>query len=1172
MRRPAPSDPPAHAAGTSTALPVGGFALEAQIGGGGHGLVWRGRHETSGLEVALKVLPPTADRFALHGLKNEVQAIARLHHPHVVAILDTGLIDARAAQAARALGRPLEEGSPWVAYELASGGDLAQLTPPLPWPALTDVLRTLLSALAHAHARGVVHRDLKPANVLLCIGDDARPGLKLTDFGLAQWEKGARLSGGTPLYMAPEQFDVDGRDVGAWTDLYALGCLATLLASGKPVFEASGWRVLEKLHREATPEPLALGADVPAGFRAWVARLLQKDPAQRFRCAADADAALHALDPSRAAPPTDGLPDTLAEWTRDRSDLKRSLEDAVTLKREGSLAPDAKTEALPPRFRAPRKAPQPTATTRPISVGAVSPPTSWRTGAQLAMPDLRLVEAGLSLWGMRPVPLVGRHDERDALWSALLDVHHAQAARLVCLRGPSGVGKSRLVEWVGHRASELGAARVLRASFSESPARTDGLGGMIARLTQIVGLEEVEALVRADTWLHRWLPGDELSAVELCALAGIVDGAFSSSADRHGALIRFLSALARERPLLVWLDDVHWGAEPLAMLERVLDDAPELRALFVCTAVDELLTRERQARLAVLDDHAAAQTLPIGPLDDEAHDELCHLLLGGASSDLADDLRRRTEGNPMFAVHLVGDWVQRGVLVVAPTGLVLREGASAALPDELFRLWEQRLAATLATLPQSAARALEVAAVLGSAVDLIEWESATELPRDELDALVDALVASGLARRTESGFSFVHVLLRSSVERQAEAAQRLPAAHRAVAKALALLWGTETPVAGARIGRHLLAAGDVEHAAGHLLRAARTAVDEGDVLEAGAVLLDWDRARRALGVKDTDARAGAGLMLRARVASAEGRHDDARALARTVQVSAPDARTLVQAACIEGRACVLSGHVDDGVACFQRARTLAEVQQDEVGLGTALLGLGEAEFYRGNRAASAVHYRAASAIMREAGRKHDVAQLLWALGYVELEEGRLDAARHIFEEQRTLCRAIRDRLGEANAENALGELARQSGAYGEAETHYRAALRIATKSGLSRRWMFRLNLAHTRLAAGDIEGAAQLAAEVLDSPLARVDPIVAVGCWWIVANGAAQRADLPAFDRAAEAAYAIGARGLVEDDLAAVAQRAGDAVAVHDRDRAERAWQFARAVWRTLGRDGAPGS
>jgi tetratricopeptide (TPR) repeat protein len=272
-----------------------------------------------------------------------------------------------------------------------------------------------------------------------------------------------------------------------------------------------------------------------------------------------------------------------------------------------------------------------------------------------------------------------------------------------------------------------------------------------------------------------------------------------------------------------------------------------------------------------------------------------------------------------------------------------------------------------------------------------------------------------------------------------------------------------------------------------------------------------------------------------------------------------DVRLLIQAACIEGRSCVVLGDAAMARTSFEHARARATACDDRVGLAQALLGLGDVAYYEAHRAEAASHYRAASGLLQEAGRKHDVAQLLWSLGYVELEEGRYGEAKRLFREQRSLCRASRNRVGEANAENALGELARRSGNLVEAEAHYRAALRIAARCGLSRRSIFRVNLAHVRIAAGDVEGAAQLAAEVLDSPLGRSEPLVALGCWWILAWDAARRVDLHAWDRAAGAARALAKNALVEEDLAIVAGGAGEAMRALDADRAAPALAFARA-------------
>ncbi len=944
-------------------IPLGRFLLDDVVGSGGAGIVFRARHLRLDLPVAVKVLPPKADRLALHAHKNEVQAVARLHHPHVVAILDAGSIDAAAVAVAEREGHALAEGSPYLAVELASGGDLHMLRPPLPWGVVSDVLRTLLSALAHAHARGVVHKDLKPQNVLLCTDDDVRPGLKLTDFGLALHERSERLDGGTPLFMAPEQFDSDS-DLGSWTDLYALGCMAHWLATGAPPFVDDSWRKLAVKHvREPAPR-LAAGVDAPEGFTDWVARLLEKNPALRYRCAADADAALAELDPTRPPPPRDRLPDGIANAGRafDAADDTADVAaDAATVLR----SPLADTEVLPPRGderRAPWEgvaapvaergaapgarseggAPPamstslPSQTTQPpeVDVSAARPPSTWRA-PQAPLPDLRLIDAGLSLWGLRPVPLVGREAERDALWGALLAVHREPGPRVAALVGPSGVGKSRLAEWIAHRAKETGAAVVLKATFAPIAGRGDGLAAMVAREC---GLVDVDAPgERARLWLHRWLPREDISVDELCALAGAAPSPWGSAEERHATLIRFLAARARERPLLVWLDDVQHGKDALALVDRVLRDAPELRVLFVVTAVDELLDEDARQRLAAVvappgDDAPLARdpaTLPepvssssapdsvfarlpahardvdpgafgppggpggsagmhahvaavaeglalararagaargvalrLAPLDEGAHDELCARLLGGEAGGLADEVRRRTEGNPLFAVHLVGDWVARGLLEMQPGGLALKPGTSPELPDALHALWDQRITMAVGE-GGPASEAIEIAAVLGSAVDFVEWEAAVRdagldvtVAHDPgaegalaLDDVVDTLVDNGLGRRTEGGFAFAHALVRGSVERRARENKRLAGHHASAARALSSLWGTDTAAAAARIGRHLLAAGARTAALQPLQVAARAALEEGDALEAAGLLVDWERARAALSLR-----------------------------------------------------------------------------------------------------------------------------------------------------------------------------------------------------------------------------------------------------------------------------------------------------------------------------------
>ncbi|MCA9573025.1 MAG: protein kinase, partial [Myxococcales bacterium] len=152
---------------------LGAFALGRELGRGAYGTVWSATHEELGTPAAIKVLHAAARSTAI---LREAQMVARLDHPHIVALFDQGVV-----QAADGLGTP---GEPYLVMERCSGGALgSQQAHVRSWPVLRSIALDLLDALAHAHARGIVHRDLKPANVLVATPADLRPGVRLVDFG-----------------------------------------------------------------------------------------------------------------------------------------------------------------------------------------------------------------------------------------------------------------------------------------------------------------------------------------------------------------------------------------------------------------------------------------------------------------------------------------------------------------------------------------------------------------------------------------------------------------------------------------------------------------------------------------------------------------------------------------------------------------------------------------------------------------------------------------------------------------------------------------------------------------------------------------------------------------------------------------------------------------------------
>jgi len=247
---------------------IGRFELVRRLGAGGFGVVWEARDRQLGRKVAFKLIRPgRRAELREESLLREAEAAARLSHDNIVALHDVGQSDH----------------GPYLVLELLRGTTLAARLAAGPVPLLDAVriVRDVARGVAHAHAGGVVHRDLKPANVFLC--DDGR--VKVLDFGLAHAFGRRRQSGGTPAYMAPEQWRDAPED--ERTDVFALGVILHQALSGTLPFgteqEAVGKRPAPVLEIEAAPE---LGP--------LLARMLAKDPLRRPRDAGEVLAALDA--------------------------------------------------------------------------------------------------------------------------------------------------------------------------------------------------------------------------------------------------------------------------------------------------------------------------------------------------------------------------------------------------------------------------------------------------------------------------------------------------------------------------------------------------------------------------------------------------------------------------------------------------------------------------------------------------------------------------------------------------------------------------------------------------------------------------------------------------------------------------------------------------------------
>ncbi|WP_165223484.1 protein kinase domain-containing protein [Aquisphaera insulae] len=272
--RESPSREASTAEGPPDLPAVAGYELEALLGRGGMGVVFRARHVRLNRPVAIKMAiagayasPRERDRF-----QREAEAVAALRHPHVVQIYDVG--DA--------------EGRPYYAMEFVAGGSLAAREKPTGPREAAALVLTLAGAMQAAHAAGIIHRDLKPANILL--ETDGTP--KVGDFGLScriDDASGLTLNGaviGTPNYMAPEQAAGDPDGVGPAVDIYALGGILYELLTGQPPFRGkTPAETIRQVVAQDPAPPTSLNPKVPRDLEIICLKCLSKDPALRYASA-----------------------------------------------------------------------------------------------------------------------------------------------------------------------------------------------------------------------------------------------------------------------------------------------------------------------------------------------------------------------------------------------------------------------------------------------------------------------------------------------------------------------------------------------------------------------------------------------------------------------------------------------------------------------------------------------------------------------------------------------------------------------------------------------------------------------------------------------------------------------------------------------------------------------
>jgi serine/threonine-protein kinase len=252
------------------------YLLEAVLGSGGMGTVYRARHLMLGRSAAVKLLLPelSANAGFVQRFFNEARAASSVHHLGIVEVYDYGR---------------MADGVAYIAMELLHGETLARrLQRGLDAVSALRFARLICGALGAAHDRGIVHRDLKPDNVFIIRDDEITGGerIKLLDFGIAKltldpaWTASHQTRTGTligtPAYMAPEQ--CRGVEIDWRADIYALGCILYEVFGGRPPFRGDGVGDVLGAHMYLAPPPIAA---VPPAIWRLIDRMLAKQPAER---------------------------------------------------------------------------------------------------------------------------------------------------------------------------------------------------------------------------------------------------------------------------------------------------------------------------------------------------------------------------------------------------------------------------------------------------------------------------------------------------------------------------------------------------------------------------------------------------------------------------------------------------------------------------------------------------------------------------------------------------------------------------------------------------------------------------------------------------------------------------------------------------------------------------
>lgn len=795
---------------------AGRFVILEKIGEGGMGAVYRALQTSLDREVALKVLHSNVafTARARRRFGREARAVARLNHPHIAAVFDFGTDD--------------DEQSLWLAMELVTGSPMTTLKrADLDLLRLLSITDQILSALAAAHARAIIHRDMKPSNVLLTADDSGREIIKLVDFGLAATQEGelslenapggldvadadasSRVIMGTPRYMAPEIFrrkPVDPR-----VDLYALGVILFEILAGRPPYPGDDPRLVMKGHlKEPIPRLVPReNVEVPTELERIIYRLLAKDPEDRYQTAIDVREDVQAIIGNYSVVP----------WMQGPS--------------MGDISQFARGNVS--------------------GAGFLS-----RFGGQTIPPAAMLGTSRPNL-GTALAPLVGRNAERRMIEERIRQCVGQGVSSLVTIEGESGIGKSRLAQWIQVRVDESG---VMRSVVGTHVNNGGGFDGMRSILDQLLGTNEVayeDVPFVLESRLKRWdFASDEIETAAqlmqpggdavLFAASGSMNDKVSQQERVFAVVERILRRATQERPLLIILENLHFaGDTTFAFLEHLavglhLNPAPILVVATinndVLGAVTEL--REALARLGKFGTDLVRVTL--GILTEDEATQLVQKILP-LEETLSRKIARRAGGNPLHITQILKYLQESEKLFFSSGRWQLQEHVELEreVPQELgdlMRYRVERLAARHSD-PVRLKLLLERCAILGVGFDYRMLHNFAHRCGElkliaNLDADLEYLVREGVFKEVghsgEDLMEFNHTMLRDVLLQDTEGKRSQRNLHIQAAETKISFYGNRASQHGLEIAEHYRRARDSRGVYAFTVKAARAAMASSDL-------------------------------------------------------------------------------------------------------------------------------------------------------------------------------------------------------------------------------------------------------------------------------------------------------------------------------------------------------